>query len=373
MNILVTTGIFPPESGGPATLTPLLASELVNRGHRVKVITYADEGEDADNSYDFEVIRIIRKGKLSNYFRYFLAVFKEVSSFDLVYSLDWFSAGVPVSLACRLKRKRYVVRLGGDYGWERYLDWGGKPLSICEFYERGIYKEGKMKIFFSLIKRVLGGAQMNVFNSDIQKELYEGYYHLDSTKTAVIHNPIPNVERRERNIEKKIIFAGRLEIKNNVSLLVDAFAKARLPGFKLIIIGDGLEEENLKKRVSDLNIDERVTFIPRVSREEVLEYLEHAYCVVLPSWTDVSPNLAYEALSLGVPVLISNENYLPFREKLFSFNPHLVAELIDLMEKLGNPAVYKEYTEDIRSIQFSHALDNFVDMHEDVFVRTQNL
>lgn len=43
MKLLICSGIFPPESGGPATYSNTLADELSRRGHEVAVITYVDK------------------------------------------------------------------------------------------------------------------------------------------------------------------------------------------------------------------------------------------------------------------------------------------------------------------------------------------
>ena len=42
MKILLATGIYPPESGGPATYTMGLASALRSRGHEVMIVTYGE-------------------------------------------------------------------------------------------------------------------------------------------------------------------------------------------------------------------------------------------------------------------------------------------------------------------------------------------
>src|SRR6185295_12378889 len=42
MRILVLSGIWPPDVGGPATHAPDLARFLVGRGHEVRVVTMAD-------------------------------------------------------------------------------------------------------------------------------------------------------------------------------------------------------------------------------------------------------------------------------------------------------------------------------------------
>ena len=123
MKILITTGIFEPEIGGPAKYTPKLAAKLVERGHTVRVLTYSAQASydfpsgggstfGGDAKYPFTVERIIRSNKLSNYLRFFYAVLKNAPRYDIIYSLDWFSAGLPVALAARLIGKKYVVRVG---------------------------------------------------------------------------------------------------------------------------------------------------------------------------------------------------------------------------------------------------------------------
>jgi len=42
MRILITTGIFPPDIGGPATYVPTIAKALAERGHQVTVLTTSE-------------------------------------------------------------------------------------------------------------------------------------------------------------------------------------------------------------------------------------------------------------------------------------------------------------------------------------------
>ena len=44
MRILVVTGIFPPDIGGPATYVPGIAKALQERGHKLTVITTSEPG-----------------------------------------------------------------------------------------------------------------------------------------------------------------------------------------------------------------------------------------------------------------------------------------------------------------------------------------
>ena len=66
MRILITTGIFPPDIGGPATYVPTIAKALAERGHQVTVLTTSEpENLQRDDSiYPFLVFRINRRQKI---------------------------------------------------------------------------------------------------------------------------------------------------------------------------------------------------------------------------------------------------------------------------------------------------------------------
>src|SRR3989344_4703141 len=119
MRILIATGIFEPEVGGPATYAPRLARHFAAAGNSVAVITYsATLSKDSDKNYPFKLVRIVRGNRLLNRVRFFFAAYREAKKCDLIYTLDWFAAGLPVALAAKLLGKPYVVRVGGDHPWE---------------------------------------------------------------------------------------------------------------------------------------------------------------------------------------------------------------------------------------------------------------
>ena len=61
MNILIITGIFPPDIGGPASYVPSIAKALSARGHSLTVVTLSETIGDYDDTYPFTVIRIPRQ------------------------------------------------------------------------------------------------------------------------------------------------------------------------------------------------------------------------------------------------------------------------------------------------------------------------
>jgi hypothetical protein len=71
MRILVATGIFPPQIGGPATYSKLLYDELPKRGIDVEIASFGD---------------YIDKPKLVRHFLYFLELLRKAPDADLVYA-----------------------------------------------------------------------------------------------------------------------------------------------------------------------------------------------------------------------------------------------------------------------------------------------
>ena len=104
--------------------------------------------------------------------------------------------------------------------------------------------------------------------------------------------------------DKPVIgFVGRLDPQKRVGLLVDAFALALadLPEARLVIVGDGPERSSLIDRVRQHGIEPRVEFTGLV--ENVYQYMAAFSCLALPSAYEGFPNVALEAVGLGVPVV----------------------------------------------------------------------
>src|SRR3989338_2152703 len=378
MKILITTGIFEPEIGGPAKYTPKLAAKLVERGHTVRVLTYSTQASydfpsgggstfGGDAKYPFTVERIIRSNKLSNYLRFFYAVLKNAPRYDIIYSLDWFSAGLPVALAARLIGKKYVVRVGGGYTWEKYLNDGNPPVTLRDFYAQG--KHRRYPLMYRVMKFVFRGAERVVFNSEIQKELYARYYDLVPVRLATIFNPIPRLQFPilKREPVKEIVFAGRMIVKNNIETLIRAFAASGLSDYALTLIGDGFITEKMRTLVEDLGV-RSVVFLPAMRQGELYERIRNARYVILPSWTDVSPNTACECLALGIPFLITSENYLSFRDQLpLVIDPRSVRDMAEKIRLLSDESVYAEYCEKLRAIQFKNDWDDVCTAQDRLF------
>ena len=110
MRVLIATGLYPPESGGPATYTKLLEERLpalpaqAGRGFTVSVLP-------------FSTVRHLPK--LLRHVAYFAVCWRMARRADVVYAQDTVSVGLPAALAAQCAGKKFVVRVPGDYAWEQ--------------------------------------------------------------------------------------------------------------------------------------------------------------------------------------------------------------------------------------------------------------
>ena len=102
-------------------------------------------------------------------------------------------------------------------------------------------------------------------------------------------------------------------------------------------------------------MEQRVTFERPLSRDTVFRRIRDSRAFVLPSWTDISPNQVAEALALGLPGLVTRENYLSISDRLpETLDPHFVEDVAAKLEKLADEGYYREYVKKWQAISFSH-------------------
>lgn len=378
MRVLVATGIFEPEPGGPATYASGLAAQLKAKGHEVSILTYSDRASyDFDATLGYTVVRVVRSpgllGKVLNRVKYFFAAWKPARGADIVYSLDWFAAGVPVALVCKIKRLPLIVRVGGDYAWEQlYLQSGEPPIPLSDFYSRGIYKQGRYAAAYRVVKYVLSSAHTVIFNSDRQRDIYREHFALPAERTSVIYNPRPTEAAAavlRDSVSHEIVFWGRFIVMKNIGTLLRAFSKAALPeSYHLTLIGDGPERVHLYELVRDLKLNQRVTILHGLRQKDAWERVKNARAFVLPSWTDISPMQVYESLALKIPALVTKENYLPIRDQLPEMiDPASVDDIAQKLSLLADDQRYADFARRFESIRFDHTWPALADEHLALF------
>lgn len=158
---------------------------------------------------------------------------------------------------------------------------------VCEWYSKNVNKKTKL-LTLPIIH------DNNIFRKKLKNSLpiaqtYANNYQFVDTKV--------------------FLFVGRLVKIKNVGLLLNAYAKAIINNKDsvLIIIGQGEEEENLKKLANRLGIEKNCLFPGRFEGQELFAWYTLADCFVLPSYHEPYGVVVNEALLSGCTVLCSNK------------------------------------------------------------------
>lgn len=361
MKILLTTGIFVPEIGGPATYALKISKELTNLGHQVRVIAYSKEKKyNFDNTLPYSVIRIKKGNKLLNYYRYLREILKNISDFDLIYSFDYFSAGIPSLLATKIYGKKLIIRMGGDLIWERYLEKRDEGVTLADFYKNKFYKVNWLK--FLIAKIVLKYADLLIFTTEFQAKLFIDHYKISDKKIRYIGNPMPGRIVKEFSKEtgktnRDIIWAGRMVAKNNLIRLVRVFCSLKLKqkNYQLILIGEGPLKTILQEIIKNKNCAE-VIIKDTLPNSVLVKRIANSYAVVFPSYTDISPNLVLECLSVGIPFILTKEHGFDWlRHSVIEFDPKDDKDLESAIIKILDKSFYAEYKNSLSKINYIYS------------------
>ena len=302
MRVLIVSGIWPPDVGGPASHAPDVAQFLRGRGHEVEVVTTADAPPAAR---PYPVRAVPRRHRVAvRHYRGAALVRHRARNADVVYTTGMFGRSAAGSA---LARKPYVVKLTADPAFERSRRRGFVEGDVDDFQVHG---RGPAIALLRFARDVELRHAAHVFTpSAYLRELAVGW-GVAPERVSVLPNPSPVVGelgqrdelRREFGLNgATLAFAGRLTAQKSLERALEAVAGA--DGVKLVIAGEGPEREPLQTRAGELGIGDRVTFLGAQPRERIVELFRAADATILSSSWENFPHTVVEALAVGTPVL----------------------------------------------------------------------
>lgn len=127
------------------------------------------------------------------------------------------------------------------------------------------------------------------------------------SKLHYLPNPILLNHRIRSEVSgKKIVAVGRLHPQKALNLLISAFAAIHKihPDWQLYIVGNGPEEDSLKKLVEEYGIVSSVYWVGFTKEPE--HYYQACDIFVLPSIYEGTSNALLEAMAHGLPIIVSD-------------------------------------------------------------------
>ena len=302
MRVLVVSGIWPPDVGGPASHAPEVAGYLRGRGHAVEVVTTADSAP-AERGYPVRwVSRRVPTGL--RHVRTLAEIARRARAADVVYTTGMFGRSAGGS---RAARRPYVLKLTADPAHERARRRGLTSAGLEAFqHERGDLRVRALRAARDV---ELHGASHVFCPSAFLRELVVSW-GVAPERVEVLPNALPvlpalperEAARRAFDLEgPSLAFAGRLTAQKALPMALDALA--RTSGVTLVLAGDGPERPDLERRAAELGLDGRVRFLGPQPRARVLELFRAADAMLLSSEWENFPHTVVEALAVGTPVV----------------------------------------------------------------------
>lgn len=154
-----------------------------------------------------------------------------------------------------------------------------------------------------LNKKLFPKAIALVVQTQLSKEIFIDRFK--TNKVIVFPNPVREVaEYDESKTENYIISVGRLSKGKGFDKLIHIFREIDHTGWKLLIIGDGPEKENLELLVLQYNLVHKVEFVGFT--KEVDLYLKKSKIFAFASESEGFPNALLEASCMGLPCISYN-------------------------------------------------------------------
>lgn len=155
-------------------------------------------------------------------------------------------------------------------------------------------------------------------NKEVARIYFEEYHY--KTMPRVLLNatdmePIENNNKVYKRLDKKynikwnekvFLFVGRLNILKNILFIVDSLSvlKKKKPSlkFKMLFVGVGQDEDKLKERIKELNLEKEVLLVGKIKdRIELASIYKRADLFLFPSVYDASSLVQIEAASQKTP------------------------------------------------------------------------
>jgi glycosyltransferase involved in cell wall biosynthesis len=316
MRILQVVPTYLPATrhGGPSFAVHGLCRSLAARGHHVEVFTTSVDGPT--NSAVPLRVPVPLDGV---HVRYFPS--------NVLRRLFW---SPPLARALRADRAGFdVVHLHSVFLWPtwaaaRWAKKAGIPYLISprgmlvkDLIERDNWLVKSAWIRLIERKNLESASGIHVTSALEREELEQFGWQLPPITT--VPNGVDDIEGfapdevasevKELTAERPfILFFGRISWKKGLDRLLNAFALTHLG--KLAIVGP--DDEKLVPRLAqlarDLQIADRVLFLPRTVLGPDKDYLyRSANVFVLPSYSENFGNAVLEAMQRGVPVIVTPE------------------------------------------------------------------
>ena len=297
----------------------------------------------------------------------------------MIFTLDGFTVALPAILAGIILRKKVILRIGGDFVYESFLEefLNIKEITFEEYYvnfkkyEKMMLEKNRVLYFKYLVQKfVLENCYGIIFNTSWQKDIYLSHYKFKNVdKLFVIQNPVEEINS---------------EIFENEKLSEEFENSVKDNKFIFTSITRNIPYKNLTRLKKVFLELESTSSSPEGGGREGAVYLEttqgsHASCIkrismsrayICASISDISPNQVQEALSLKIPVIISKytgiTNILKEAGVARVVDPFDIEDIKNAVLEMCDDNIWNKYKQNLEKFSWPQNWNSLFIQYEDI-------
>lgn len=309
MKIAIFTDTFVPQINGVVTFILQHSKSLADKGHKIYIIAPIFTKEE---KFSYKNITVIRLGSIP-------ALFYEDFKFTMPFSLKLlnyikkekielihFQTPSTIGMQAVIISKILKIPLIGTYHTKisdleylKHAKMNGNILQKLSWaYARGFYNKADL---------------ITCPTEDTKEELLEKRFKqpIKAVSNGIDLSIFKKKNKKQEKKEKNLLFIGRIAHEKNIDYLIDCFnlALKKKTGLKLIIVGDGPQINEIKKKVKEMKKEDKILFPGRIEHEKLIKssIFDNAYLFVTASTTETQGISTLEAQAKGIPAIGINK------------------------------------------------------------------
>jgi len=304
MKILVLTHEYPPIGGGGGQVAQDICLGMVERGHKITVLSAHLKGfpkEEIDNGICLRRIPSLRR---------------EAFRADLIAMEGYVLSGLWAGYRLIKRWQPDLIHVhfavpGGALAWMLSKMTGIPYLMTIHLGDVPGGAPEKTGAWFKWVKPftppIWQDAKRVIAVSEYTRQLALNHYHCE---IEVIPNGVDLERLRPTGIRiqdpPRIVFAGRLMAQKNPLQIVHTLAELKDLQWQCVLIGDGPLMPALRQAIARHGLQERITLPGWVTPGEVLEWFDESDILFMPSLSEGLPVVGVHALAKGLAFVVSD-------------------------------------------------------------------
>lgn len=345
MNILLVSEFFYPWPGGAEFTNWKIMKGLVEKGHKVSVVTSRIFGTkeyeildgleiyrpfpifDPKKNNDISLTkRFIFTTKLYPYLMNFL----KSHEIDIICNVEYATAW-PAYRAATKNKIPSILCIHSLVGILWYKNANPVFATLAYFREKIpiiLFRFDAISCNSNMVaKRLEFHASKNIY---VTQHLFDIPEIIDISKKTDVKSVRDNLGIKSS--ELFLLCVGALISVKNIESLIRALCKSQT-NYVLVLVGDGPRKNKIEKLTISKNMQQKVILLGAKTHEETIRIMASCNILLLPSQSETFSLVAMEALAIGKPVIATKVGILP---ELNSNNLYLVDRIEDINNLIQN-------------------------------------